>query len=157
MVEAKKQYYGTGRRKTSVARVFLRPGSGRIVINTKPFEAYLTNEMAAMIIQQPLKVLGKEGQFDVKATVRGGGISGQAGAVRLGISRALLQYAAEVEEPVTDAIEGDEKVDGEVEAKVLTIRCRLKQEGLLTRDSRKVERKKPGLRKARKRVQYSKR
>lgn len=148
----KTQCYGTGRRKTSVARVFLRPGSGNIIINTLPANDYFTNETARMVILQPLKVVDMLDKCDIKATVRGGGMSGQAGAIRLGIARALLQYDQDHEEDETGGDEAGEGGEGRV-----TFRKVLKGEGLLTRDARKVERKKAGLRKARKSVQYSKR
>jgi small subunit ribosomal protein S9 len=126
------QYYGTGRRKTSSARVFMRPGSGEITVNSQPIEQFFGRETARMIVRQPLDVSDSNGKFDIKVNVAGGGISGQAGAIRLGIARALLQY--------------DE-----------TLRGDLRRAGLLTRDAREVERKKVGLRKARKKEQYSKR
>jgi small subunit ribosomal protein S9 len=126
------QYYGTGRRKTSTARVFLRPGSGTITINHRPFESFFTTEALRTQIRQPLKISETGEQFDVLATVAGGGVSGQAGAVRLGIARALVQFNGE-------------------------LRKRLKDEGLLTRDARAKERKKYGMAGARKRFQFSKR
>ena len=126
------QYYGTGRRKTSSARVFLRPGSGDITVNSQPIEKFFGRETARMIVRQPLDITEANDKFDIKVNVSGGGISGQAGAIRLGIARALLQY--------------DE-----------TLRGDLRRAGLLTRDAREVERKKVGLRKARKKEQYSKR
>ena len=129
---ATQQYYGTGRRKSSSARVFLTPGSGKIVINDKDISVYFSRETARMVARQPLEVLGVSDQFDIKCTVVGGGTTGQAGAIRLGISRALL--------------ETDE-----------TLRPQLKEYSFLTRDARKVERKKVGLRKARRSVQFSKR
>lgn len=126
------QYYGTGRRKTSVARVFLRPGKGSIKVNERNFDEYFPNKMIKMIIKQPLSVTDTLDRFDIKATVKGGGISAQAGALRHGISKALLEYNKE-------------------------LRKRLKSEGLLTRDPRQKERKKYGQPGARKRFQYSKR
>ena len=125
-------YYGTGRRKTSTARVFMSKGSGKIVINKLPLEEYFGRETAHMILKQPLGTTETENQFDFMVTVKGGGDSGQAGAIRLGISRALLKY--------------DESLRGA-----------LKKEGFLTRDARKVERKKVGLHKARRATQFSKR
>lgn len=122
----------TGRRKTSVARVFLKPGKGNIVVNGKPYEVYFGRATSQMIVRRPLEIVGAREKFDVTAMVRGGGISGQAGAVRHGIARALLD------------------VDPE-------FRTKLKRVGLLTRDSRAVERKKYGKHKARRSVQYSKR
>ena len=126
------QYYGTGRRKTSTARVFLRPGSGAISINHTTFEHHFPTEALRMQIRTPLVVTETSDKFDVLATVAGGGVNGQAGAVRLGISRALVDFNAE-------------------------LRKQLKKEGLLTSDSRIKERKKYGLAGARKRFQFSKR
>lgn len=125
-------YYGTGRRKSSTARVFMKNGSGQIVINDKPLEEYFGRKTAHMIVRQPLERSDVASTFDFKITVKGGGGSGQAGAIRLGISRALLSY--------------DE-----------ALRPTLRGAGFLTRDAREVERKKVGLRKARKATQYSKR
>lgn len=124
--------YGTGRRKTATARVFLRPGQGRIIINNKTLEDYFGRETSRMVVRQPLELVAMMDRFDVRITVRGGGPSGQAGAIRHGISRALMEY--------------DE-----------ALRSALRQAGFVTRDAREVERKKVGLRKARKRPQYSKR
>lgn len=129
---AEQQYYGTGRRKTSSARVFMRSGTGTIVINDQSLEDYFGRKTAHMIIRQPLNTAEALDQFDFNITVAGGGDSGQAGAIRLGITRALLSYNEELRSPFRKA-------------------------GLLTRDSRKVERKKVGLRKARKATQFSKR
>ena len=126
------QYYGTGRRKTSTARVFLRPGTGAISVNHKTFEVFFPTEAQRTQIRRPLMLTETADKFDILATVAGGGVSGQAGAVRLGISRALVQYNAE-------------------------LRKRLKDEGLLTRDARAKERKKYGMAGARKRFQFSKR
>jgi len=125
-------YYGTGRRKSSTARVFMSKGSGSIIINKLPLEEYFGRETAHMILKQPLVSTETNGDFDLKITVKGGGDSGQAGAIRLGISRALLKY--------------DESLRGT-----------LKKAGFLTRDARKVERKKVGLHKARRATQFSKR
>ena len=124
--------YGTGRRKSSAARVFLRSGTGRVLVNNRTLDEYFGRETARMIVRQPLEVVDAVDQFDLRITVEGGGGSGQAGAIRLGIARALVDY--------------DEK-----------LRLPLRQAGLLTRDAREVERKKVGIRKARKRPQYSKR
>ena len=124
--------YGTGRRKSSAARVFLLSGTGRVLVNNRTLDEYFGRETARMIVRQPLEVADAVDQFDLRITVDGGGGSGQAGAIRLGIARALVEY--------------DEK-----------LRLPLRQAGLLTRDAREVERKKVGLRKARKRPQYSKR
>jgi small subunit ribosomal protein S9 len=126
------QNYGTGRRKTSAARVFVTPGNGNIVVNNLPLDKYFGRETARMIVRQPLEVADVTDKVDVKITVRGGGNSGQAGAIRHGIARAL--------------VEQDEN-----------LRVPLRRAGFLTRDARAVERKKVGLRKARKRPQYSKR
>ncbi len=126
------QYYGTGRRKTSVARVYLRPGHGRIVVNKRPLDAYFERETAKQILRQPLEVTGAVEDFDILVNVCGGGKSGQAGAIRLGISRALV-------------------------ASNPALRPLLREHGLLTRDARKVERKKYGQPGARKRFQFSKR
>jgi small subunit ribosomal protein S9 len=140
----KKQYYGTGRRKSSSARVFLRPGKGNIVVNDRALGEYFGRETASMVIRQPLEAVDVLKKFDIYATVVGGGISGQAGAIRLGIARALVSYdeidLAEDAEPSPDSF-----------------RRKLRASGLLTRDSRKVERKKVGLHKARRATQYSKR
>jgi small subunit ribosomal protein S9 len=126
------QYYGTGRRKTSVARVYLRPGSGKITVNHREFDDYFPNQVLKMVIRQPLLLTETADKFDILINVRGGGSTGQAGAIRHGLSRALLEYNAE-------------------------LRPRLKAAGFLTRDARKVERKKYGQPKARKRFQFSKR
>ena len=126
------QYYATGRRKTSTARVFLRPGTGAISVNRRAFEAFFTTEALRTQIKQPLVITETADKFDILATVAGGGVSGQAGAVRLGIARALVEYNLE-------------------------LRKRLKSEGLLTRDARAKERKKYGMAGARKRFQFSKR
>lgn len=126
------QYYGTGKRKTSVARVFLRPGSGNFLVNKSPLESYFVRETLKMIVRQPLELTETLGKYDIYATVKGGGLSGQAGAIRHGISRALL------------GVEED-------------LRPALKKKGMLTRDARIVERKKYGQPGARKRFQYSKR
>lgn len=124
--------YGTGRRKTSTARVFLSKGTGSIVVNGKPLDEYFSRETSRMVVRQPLELLDSVNAYDLYVTVAGGGISGQAGAIRHGITRAL--------------IEADE-----------TLKPALKAAGFVTRDSRQVERKKVGLRKARKRPQFSKR
>ncbi len=126
------QYYGTGRRKTSTARVFLRDGGGSITVNKRPLDQYFGREVARMIVRQPLELVELSDKFDINVTVEGGGSFGQAGAIRHGITRALLEY--------------DESLRGS-----------LRGAGYVTRDAREVERKKVGLRKARKRPQYSKR
>ncbi|MFO1401448.1 MAG: 30S ribosomal protein S9 [Steroidobacteraceae bacterium] len=124
--------YGTGRRKTSTARVFLKPGTGRITVNQRPLDEFFGRETGRMIVRQPLEVVQLIGRFDIDAQVSGGGITGQAGAIRHGIARALIRY--------------DE-----------TLRKPLRQAGFVTRDAREVERKKVGHRKARRGTQYSKR
>jgi small subunit ribosomal protein S9 len=126
------QNYGTGRRKTSSARVFLRPGSGAITINGRDIAEFFGRETSRMIVRQPLELVGMNDRFDVFVTVEGGGINGQAGAIRHGLTRALMDY------------------DG-------TLRPELRKAGFVTRDAREVERKKVGLRKARRAVQFSKR
>jgi small subunit ribosomal protein S9 len=126
------QYYGTGRRKTSTARVFLRPGSGAISVNHRAFETFFPTEAQRTQIRRPLQLTETADKFDILATVAGGGVTGQAGAIRLGIARALVEYNAE-------------------------LRKRLKDEGMLTRDARAKERKKYGMAGARKRFQFSKR
>jgi small subunit ribosomal protein S9 len=126
------QYYGTGKRKTAVARVFLRPGTGRVRVNDLKFEDYFRNETLRTIINQPLQTTETAGKFDILVNVSGGGLAGQAGAVQLGISRALLEFNGE-------------------------LRKKLRQGGFLTRDARMKERKKYGQKGARKRFQYSKR
>ncbi|HET19469.1 MAG TPA: 30S ribosomal protein S9 [Chromatiales bacterium] len=126
------QNYGTGRRKTSSARVFVRPGSGNIVINGRPLDVYFGRQTARMIVRQPLELTGMADKFDILVNVDGGGNSGQAGAIRHGITRALIEY--------------DE-----------SLKSSLRKAGFVTRDAREVERKKVGLRKARRAVQFSKR
>lgn len=129
---AGEQYYGTGRRKTSTARVFITQGSGNININGRTIEEYFGREVARMIVRQPLELTGNTDKFDLKVTVKGGGSFGQAGAIRHGLTRALMSY--------------DE-----------ALRADLRHAGYVTRDAREVERKKVGLRKARKKPQFSKR
>ena len=126
------QYYGTGRRKSSAARVFLRPGKGSITVNDKTLEAFFGRETSQMVVRQPLELTKLSDRFDILVTVEGGGITGQSGAIRLGISRALVEY--------------DEN-----------LKSQLRKAGFLTRDAREVERKKVGLHKARRATQYSKR
>ena len=126
------QYYGTGRRKSSSARVYLKPGKGEIMINSRPDEQYFGRETSRRIIRQPLQATELDSKFDLNIVVKGGGMNGQAGAIQLGIARALLKYDQE-------------------------LRPSLRQGGFLTRDAREVERKKVGLRKARKKEQFSKR
>ncbi len=129
---ATEQYYGTGRRKSSTARVYVTKGSGKIVINERPIDEFFGRETACMIVRQPLEKVEMTDKFDIKVTVKGGGISGQAGAIRLGVTRALMVYDEELRRP-------------------------LRKAGYVTRDAREVERKKVGLHKARKGTQYSKR
>ena len=126
------QYYATGRRKTSSARVYLSTGAGDIVVNGKPLDVFFGRKTAQMIVRQPLELVDMMSNIDLKVTVSGGGISGQAGAIRHGITRALMEYDESLRPPLRGA-------------------------GYVTRDAREVERKKVGLRKARKRPQYSKR
>ena len=126
------QYYGTGRRKSSTARVYLRPGAGQVVVNRKPFEQYFPNETLRMVIRQPLQLTETASKFDIVINVAGGGPAGQAGAIRHGITRALIEFNADLRPP-------------------------LKQAGLVTRDPRIKERKKYGQKGARKRFQFSKR
>lgn len=129
---ATEQFYGTGRRKTSSARVFVRRGNGQITVNRKPLDEFFGRETARMIVRQPLELLNMAGNFDVNVTVKGGGTTGQAGAIRLGLARALMEY--------------DE-----------SLRSPLRKAGFVTRDARAVERKKIGLHKARRATQFSKR
>jgi small subunit ribosomal protein S9 len=129
---AQQQLYSTGRRKTSTARVFLRKGTGEITINKRPIDVYFGRETARMIVRQPLETTNLTEQFDIYVTVAGGGISGQAGAIRHGITRALMLHDEQLRSP-------------------------LRKAGFVTRDAREVERKKVGLRKARRGVQFSKR
>lgn len=155
---AKKQYYGTGRRKNAVARVFLRKGSGQITVNGRALEDFFPRETARMILNQPLETVNMTDAFDIYATVRGGGSSGQAGAVRLGIARALVVYDEDgVVKPKVDESEegGEDGGEGGIDDK--SFRRQLRRAGLLTRDARIVERKKVGRHKARKGTQYSKR
>lgn len=146
MATTQQYNYGTGRRKTATARVFLKPGKGEISVNGQTLDEYFDRETARMIVRQPLKALNRLHDFDIYVTVKGGGNSGQAGAVRHGISRALVQFD---EQGVVEAESGAEGV--------VTFRKVLRAAGLMTRDARKVERKKVGLHKARKAQQYSKR
>ncbi|WP_411745011.1 30S ribosomal protein S9 [Reinekea sp.] len=132
MTAATQQNYGTGRRKTSKARVFLRPGKGDIVINKRTIEEYFGRETSRMIVRQPLDLVEMSDKFDLYITVAGGGSNGQAGAIRHGITRALIEYDENLRKPLRDA-------------------------GFVTRDARMVERKKVGLRKARRKPQFSKR
>lgn len=125
-------YYGTGRRKTSTARVFMKPGGGDIIVNDRPLDEFFGRQTARMIVRQPLELMQLGDKFDISVTVSGGGTTGQAGAIRHGLTRALLQY--------------DE-----------SLRPALRKAGFVTRDAREVERKKVGLRKARRATQYSKR
>jgi len=129
---AEERYYATGKRKSAIARVWMKLGDGKITINKRPIDEYLTTEVAKMIVTQPLELTNTVGRYDIMVNVRGGGYSGQVGAIKHGISRALLHVSPEFREP-------------------------LRKEGFLTRDSRIKERKKYGLRSARARFQYSKR
>jgi small subunit ribosomal protein S9 len=129
---ATQQHYATGRRKSSAARVFLKPGKGVITVNDRPLDEFFGRETSRMIVRQPLVVTDMGSKFDVRATVEGGGITGQAGAIRLGIARALVVYDENLKPP-------------------------LRKAGLMTRDAREVERKKVGLHKARRATQFSKR
>jgi small subunit ribosomal protein S9 len=124
--------YGTGRRKSAVARVFIKPGKGDIIVNDKPLDVFFSRETGRMVVRQPLELTETAGKFDIMVNVTGGGESGQAGAVRHGITRALIDYDASLKPTLSKA-------------------------GLVTRDAREVERKKVGLRKARRRKQFSKR
>lgn len=127
-----KYYYGTGRRKSSVARVFMQKGTGQIVVNGKPVDQYFARETGRMVIRQPLQLTEHLESFDIMVNVSGGGETGQSGAIRLGITRALIDFSAELKPTLSNA-------------------------GFVTRDAREVERKKVGLRKARRRKQFSKR
>jgi small subunit ribosomal protein S9 len=127
-----KANYGTGRRKTSAARVFLKPGTGKITVNERPLDEFFGRETGRMIVRQPLETVQLANKFDITVTVAGGGITGQAGAIRHGITRALIEYDGELRKPLRVA-------------------------GFVTRDAREVERKKVGRRKARRGTQYSKR
>lgn len=126
------QYYGTGRRKTSTARVYLKSGAGNITVNKRPLDSYFGRQVARMIVRQPLELTELVDKFDINVSVAGGGSFGQAGAIRHGITRALMEYDENLRSP-------------------------LRQAGFVTRDAREVERKKVGLRKARKKPQFSKR
>ena len=129
---ATQQHYGTGRRKSSAARVFLKPGNGSITVNGRPLDTFFGRETARMIVRQPLELVKLDGAFEINVTVEGGGVTGQAGAIRLGIARALVEYDDSLKSP-------------------------LRKAGFMTRDAREVERKKVGLHKARRATQYSKR
>jgi len=131
-MQRQNHHYGTGRRKTAVARVYIKPGKGDITVNGKPVDVFFSRETGRMIVRQPLVLTNTLSSFDIQVNVDGGGESGQAGAVRHGITRALIQHDASLKSP-------------------------LKKAGLVTRDAREVERKKVGLHKARRRGQYSKR
>jgi small subunit ribosomal protein S9 len=129
---ATEQYYGTGRRKSSSARVFMTRGTGKIIVNDRPLDEFFGRETSCMVVRQPLQKVEMADKWDVKVTVEGGGISGQAGAIRLGLTRALMEYDGELRKP-------------------------LRKAGYVTRDAREVERKKVGLHKARRATQFSKR
>jgi small subunit ribosomal protein S9 len=132
MAESQQNHYGTGRRKTATARVYLKPGSGRITVNDRSLDEFFGRETGRMIVRQPLEAVKLVDKFDIAVTVGGGGITGQAGAIRHGITRALIEYDESLRKPLRDA-------------------------GFVTRDAREVERKKVGRRKARRGTQYSKR
>jgi small subunit ribosomal protein S9 len=139
--------YATGRRKTSASRVFLAPGKGNITVNKRTLEEFFGRETARMVVMQPLIALKVENRFDINVTVKGGGISGQAGAIRHGITRALLRFDEEA---------GDENAEGREDG-ATSWRIILRKAGFVTRDPRSVERKKVGRHKARKGTQFSKR
>jgi len=145
-------YYGTGRRKSSSARVFISKGNGSIIVNKKNIDKYFSLAFANNIVKEPLKLLKIENKFDVKVTVLGGGITGQAGAIRHGLTRALISYDEEFISNNSDNVSQDEDKKFN-----LTWKQKLRKAGFVTRDPRKVERKKVGFRKARKKEQYSKR
>ena len=132
MAATQQNHYGTGRRKTATARVYLKPGSGRITVNARSLDAFFGRETGRMIVRQPLEAVKLLDKFDIAVTVDGGGITGQAGAIRMGLTRALIEYDEALRKPLRDA-------------------------GFVTRDAREVERKKVGRRKARRGTQYSKR
>jgi len=132
MAASQQNHYGTGRRKTATARVYLKPGSGRITVNERSLDAFFGRETGRMIVRQPLEAVKLTAKFDIDVTVDGGGITGQAGAIRHGITRALIKFDESLRKPLRDA-------------------------GFVTRDAREVERKKVGRRKARRGTQYSKR
>jgi small subunit ribosomal protein S9 len=132
MAATAQNHYGTGRRKTATARVYLKPGSGRITVNDRPLDEFFGRETGRMIVRQPLEAVKLVDRFDISVTVGGGGITGQAGAIRMGVTRALIEYDAALRKPLRAA-------------------------GFVTRDAREVERKKVGRRKARRGTQYSKR
>lgn len=149
----KKPYYGTGRRKSCTARVYLHPGKGKITINAKDIEEYFGRESAKMIVRQPLVLVNLTDKFDIIIKVKGGGTMGQAGAIRHGITRALIAYD---EEDLVKLKEKEED-EGSSGSSEQSLRKILRAAGFVTRDPRSVERKHPGFRKARKKEQYSKR
>lgn len=154
----KHQNYGTGRRKTSTARVFLRTGKGKIQINEKSLDEYFGRKTARMVVLQALELVDVVDKFDLLVTVKGGGIMGQAGAIRHAITRALIQYDEELNPPVTTEEEEGSSGSGSASgSSASSFRRILRKAGYVTRDAREVERKKVGLHKARKRPQYSKR
>jgi small subunit ribosomal protein S9 len=138
---ATEQYYGTGRRKSSTARVYMRSGRGAILVNGKPLDEFFGRETARMVVRQPLDLTERVETFDIDVTVKGGGTTGQAGAIRLGITRALMDYDETLRQPLRKA----------------ALRQPLRKAGFVTRDAREVERKKVGLHKARRATQFSKR
>jgi small subunit ribosomal protein S9 len=155
MAAAKQSFYGTGRRKSSTARVYLKPGTGTIIINDNTLDQYFGRKTARMIVRQPLEATNLFDKFDITVNVAGGGTSGQAGAIRHGIARALLKYGVSIGEP--EVTEEGSNEGGESGTGTLTLRKILRRAGYLTRDAREVERKKVGRHKARKGTQYSKR
>jgi small subunit ribosomal protein S9 len=152
MAATKESFYGTGRRKSSTARVYLKPGTGNITINANTLDQYFGRKTARMVVRQPLEATNLLDKFDIIVNVAGGGISGQAGAIRHGISRALVKYGVSLGEPETGEADA-----GGTGGNTLTLRKTLRKAGYLTRDAREVERKKVGRHKARKGTQYSKR
>lgn len=145
-MSTQQQHYGTGRRKSSIARVFLRKGTGQVTVNTRPVDEYFSRDTDVQTALSPLDVTELQGKFDLLITVKGGGCTGQAGAIRHGLARALVNYD---EDGVTD--------DGEGGTGAMGLRKVLRASGMMTRDARKVERKKVGKPKARRSKQFSKR
>lgn len=159
-LKVKGYYYGTGRRKSGVARVFIKPGKGTFSINGRSIEDYFGGRKSAhIVVQQPIELVDMQGRFDVMVTVAGSGPMAQAAAIRHGLTHALIQYDEETNEgvKVNQNQEDDSEEGGSGESSVTSFRRVLRSAGLVTRDSREVERKKVGLRGARKAVQYSKR
>jgi len=156
LAKNEKRYYGTGGRKTSVARVFIKKGTGQLTINDQSLAVYFPRRTAQVLVRQPLVLLGVEDKFDIKITVKGGGIMGQAAAIRHGLSRALIAYDEEGEAAPKrrKEVEGGAEI---IELSETSFRRKLRKVGYVTRDARIVERKKVGRHKARKGVQFSKR